>query len=59
MPALGGEDLSTLYFTSGCFPIPADERAAHPGDGALYALEAPAPGLLESLFRFPQQASPP
>jgi sugar lactone lactonase YvrE len=58
MPALGGEDLSTLYFTSGCFPIAAGERAAHPDDGALYALEAPAPGLPEPLFRFPEQASP-
>ena len=57
MPALGGDDLSTLYFTSGCFPIPERERVAHPEAGALFAMEAPAPGLPEPLFRLPQRAT--
>lgn len=59
MPALGGEYLSTLYVTSGSFPLPPQARAARPDEGALFALEAAAPGLPEPLFRFPQPASPP
>ena len=54
-PAFGGDSLSTLYVTSGSFPIPPDERAAHPDAGALFVLEAPAPGVPEALFRFPHK----
>ena len=45
MPAFGGPDLSTLFVTSACFPVPEADRARHPNEGALFALEAPAPGL--------------
>jgi sugar lactone lactonase YvrE len=51
MPAFGGDALDVLYLTSASFPIPASERAAHPDDGALFALEAPAPGLPPTPWR--------
>jgi sugar lactone lactonase YvrE len=51
MPAFGGPDLKTLYVTSASFPIPADERAARPEAGGLFAFEAPAPGLPPDLFQ--------
>lgn len=56
MPAHGGDDLTTLYVTSASFPIPAAERASHPQAGGVFALEAAAPGLPESLFRTPNPA---
>jgi sugar lactone lactonase YvrE len=58
MPALGGPGLETMFVTSAAFPIPVAERPRHPADGALYALEAPAPGLPSPVFRpFAAEAS--
>jgi hypothetical protein len=45
-----------LNVTSTSFAIPSSERATHPDAGAPFA-EVLAPGLPESLFRPPQQAS--
>ena len=58
MPAFGGHTLDVIYVTSASFPIPASERAAHPEDGALFAVEAPAPGLPPTPWRqFPNGLS--
>lgn len=51
MPAFGGPDLSTLFVTSACFPVPEADRPARPDDGAVLALEAPCPGLPAVPFR--------
>jgi sugar lactone lactonase YvrE len=51
MPAFGGESLDMLFVTSASFPIPDSERAAHPNDGAIFALEAPAQGLPSYPFK--------
>lgn len=59
MPAYGGPGLEVVYVTSASFPIPRAERAAHPDDGALFALEAPAPGLPPTPWRpFPNGSCP-
>lgn len=59
MPAFGGPELDTLFVTSASFPVPAAERGRHPDDGALFALEAPAPGLAPTPFQpAPAEASP-
>lgn len=50
MPGFGGDNLDILFVTSASFPIPEAERAAHPDDGALFALEAPAPGFAPNSF---------
>lgn len=50
MPAFGGDDLATIYVTSAKWPVPESERPNRPGEGALFALEAPAPGLPATLF---------
>lgn len=57
MPAYGGADLSTVYVTSLSWLIPEAERPKHPEAGALFAFEAPVPGLPEALFTPDQQAS--
>ena len=51
MPAFGGDDLATLYVTTASFPIPEQARRGHPDDGAVFALEAPVPGLPASPYR--------
>lgn len=51
MPTFGGPDLRTLYITSANWQIPPSERAAHPDEGSLFALEAPASGLPSNRFR--------
>jgi sugar lactone lactonase YvrE len=51
MPAFGGDDLAVLYVTSASFPLPEKERPAHPDDGAIFALEAPVPGLPARSYR--------
>jgi len=45
MPAFGGPDLATLFVTSASFPVPEKDRAAHPMEGCLFALDAPARGV--------------
>ncbi len=57
MPAFGGADLRTLYVTSAAFPLTPEERARQPDEGAVFALEAPAPGLAASHFRAPPDAA--
>lgn len=37
--------------TAACFPIPDLQRGDNPHDGALYVLEAPAPGLPPTPFQ--------
>lgn len=51
MPAFGGPDLRTLYVTSLSWVLSDQERAARPEEGALFALEAPAPGPPPTLFQ--------
>ena len=51
MPAFGGEDLATLFFTSASYPIPETERGAYPEAGGLFAMEAPVPGLPPDYFQ--------
>jgi sugar lactone lactonase YvrE len=50
MPAFGGPDSKTLFVTSASFPLDADERRERPLEGALFALDAPAPGLVPSPY---------
>ena len=50
MPALGGPDLKTLYVTSATHAMSPEERARRPDEGGLFALEAPAAGVLPNLF---------
>ena len=50
MPSFGGPNLDILYVTSATWPIPDDERDAHPLEGGIFALEAPAPGLASVIF---------
>ncbi|RYC31016.1 SMP-30/gluconolactonase/LRE family protein [Lichenibacterium minor] len=50
MPALGGPDLKTLFVTSANHALSPEERALHPDEGGLFALEAPVPGVLPNLF---------
>lgn len=57
MPAFGGEGLDMLFVTSASFPIPQDQRAARPDDGAIFALEAPTPGLAAHSYK-PSGAAP-
>jgi sugar lactone lactonase YvrE len=57
MPAFGGENLDMLFVTSASFPIPKDQRGAHPDDGAIFALEAPAPGVAVQSYK-PSGAAP-
>jgi sugar lactone lactonase YvrE len=46
-PAFGGPDLGTLFCTSACEGMSADERAAHPGAGATFAVQVGARGQAE------------
>lgn len=58
MPALGGEDLATLFFTSAAYPIPQPERGADPEAGGLFAMEAPVPGLPPDYFQSIENGHP-
>jgi sugar lactone lactonase YvrE len=51
MPAFGGPRLDRLFVTSASFPVPEAERAGRPDDGALFALDAPAPGLPPAMYQ--------
>jgi sugar lactone lactonase YvrE len=46
-PAFGGPDLGTLFCTSACEGMSADERAAHPAAGATFAVALDARGQAE------------
>lgn len=49
--AFGGNDLRTLYITSGRYRVSAEELATQPLAGALFALHAPVCGLPATVFR--------
>ncbi len=55
MPALGGEDRTTLYVTSASYMLSDDEQREQPAAGALFSLEAPAPGLPTSYMSVPKE----
>jgi sugar lactone lactonase YvrE len=48
--AFGGADLATLFVTSARFTMTPEHIAAHPGEGALFALDAGARGRPERRF---------
>ena len=48
--AFGGSDLRTLYITSSSYKLTAEERAAQPLAGALFAMHSPVPGLAATIF---------
>jgi len=48
--AFGGPDLRTLYVTSASFNLPAEQLAAAPLSGCLFALDVQAQGLPEPAF---------
>lgn len=50
MPAFGGRDMRTVFVTSLKTGRTADELAASPESGGLFAFEADAPGLVEPRF---------
>jgi sugar lactone lactonase YvrE len=57
MPAFGGRDRATLYVTSASFPVaPADRERLDAG--ALFSLEAPAPGPPPSYMAATEGALP-
>jgi sugar lactone lactonase YvrE len=45
MVTFGGPDLRTVFVTSGRWAIPDKDAADYPLDGAIFAFEAPVPGL--------------
>lgn len=57
MPALGGDDLKTLYVTSASFPDKNKPDSASPLDGGLFALEAPAAGLPPAYMDLPEEVA--
>jgi sugar lactone lactonase YvrE len=50
-PAFGGKDLKTLYITTARENMSADDIAAEPNAGSVFAIEVDVPGLPENLFR--------
>ena len=46
----GGDDLTTLFVTSSSFGMTADERAARPSEGALFAIPLAGRGKREPRF---------
>jgi sugar lactone lactonase YvrE len=50
-PALGGKDLKTLYITTAREGLSAEELAAEPLAGSVFAIEVDVPGLPESIFK--------
>lgn len=51
-PCLGGPDLRTLFVTTAFGWLPADEAAAYPLSGAVFAVEVDIPGLPERTITF-------
>ncbi len=50
MPCFGGPGLKTLFWTTLRHPLGAEAIAGHPQSGALFAMEAPAPGVAIAEF---------
>ena len=50
-PAFGGKDLKTMYVTSAREGMTAEQLAAEPTSGGVFAIEVDVPGLPENLFR--------
>ena len=50
-PAFGGKDLKTLYITTAREGMTADELAAEPTAGSIFAIEVVVPGLPENIVR--------
>ncbi len=50
-PAFGGKDLKTMYITSAREGMTAEQLAAEPASGGVFAIEVDVPGLPENLFR--------
>jgi len=50
-PALGGKDLKTLYITSAREGLSAEQLAAEPLAGGVFAIEVDVPGQAESFVR--------
>lgn len=50
MVTFGGQDLQTMYITSACQKITAEQLAENPMEGMLLSCPAPYPGLVESRF---------
>ena len=48
--AFGGPELRTLFITSARFDLTADQRAAQPQAGGLFAVELSEPGVAASMF---------
>lgn len=49
--AFGGEDLSELYVTTGCYGMGEKEKSRNPGSGDLFRIKTPFRGLFEPRFR--------
>ncbi len=50
-PSFGGKDLKTMYITSAREGMTAEQLAAEPASGGVFAIEVDVPGLPENLFR--------
>ena len=50
MVTFGGQDLPTIYITSACQKMTAEQLAANPMEGTLLSCPALYPGLVESRF---------
>ncbi len=50
-PAFGGKDLKTMYITTAREGMTAEEIAAEPLAGSVFAIDVDVPGLPENLFR--------
>jgi sugar lactone lactonase YvrE len=50
-PAFGGKDMKTMYITSAREGMTAEQLAAEPTSGGVFAIELDVPGLPENLFR--------
>lgn len=50
-PAFGGDDLKTLFITTAAQEMSADQLAAYPLSGSLFALKTDVPGQAETLIR--------
>ena len=51
MPCFGGPDLKTLYLTTARHKRPAEELAAMPHSGCVFAMPVDVPGLPVNFFR--------